>query len=63
MKTITIISLGCLLFSCNTPVDVQIEETKQAAAVLIAKEKTKQIEYVWKIDSLNSLKSDSLKSN
>lgn len=43
------------LVSCNTPITAGIEASHDMRDIEIAKEKTKQLEIQWKIDSLKSI--------
>jgi hypothetical protein len=57
MKKITLIFISLIaLSSCTTPIDVAKEGVIQDANISIEKEKTKQLQYQWKIDSLKSVK-------
>lgn len=42
------------LSSCNTPITAGIEASHDMRDIEIAKEKTKQLEYLWRIDSLKN---------
>lgn len=45
-----------ILSSCNTPITADIEASHDKRDIEIAKQKTKQLEFQWKIDSLKHIK-------
>lgn len=54
MKKLLLLPL-IILSSCTGPFGVAKEEIIQDANVQIEREKTKQLQYQWKIDSLKSV--------